>query len=78
VRAEVSPRVDGVLDDAAWLGAPLASGLRQREPAEGEAATEETEVRVVRPEPLRGISPATATGRGHREDRERDRVITRV
>jgi Domain of unknown function (DUF5916) len=40
-------RVDGVLDDAAWKAAPVASGFRQREPREGEPATEATEVRVV-------------------------------
>jgi hypothetical protein len=47
VRVEASPRLDGVLDDVAWRAAPAASGFRQREPAEGEPATEETEVRVV-------------------------------
>jgi hypothetical protein len=47
VRVSAAPRLDGILDDAAWQGAPPASGFRQREPREGDAATEETEVRVV-------------------------------
>jgi hypothetical protein len=40
-------RVDGALDEAAWGSAPVASGFRQREPREGEAASESTEVRVL-------------------------------
>jgi hypothetical protein len=47
VRAALPPHVDGVLDDAAWSAAPGASGFRQRDPREGEPATEATEVRVV-------------------------------
>jgi hypothetical protein len=47
VRVAAAVRVDGVLDDAAWTAAPVASGFRQREPREGEPATEATEVRVV-------------------------------
>jgi hypothetical protein len=40
-------RIDGVLDEPAWASAPKASGLRQREPQEGAAATEDTELRVL-------------------------------
>jgi hypothetical protein len=47
VRVAAAVRVDGVLDDAAWKAAPVASGFRQRDPREGEPATEATEVRVV-------------------------------
>jgi hypothetical protein len=47
VRVGQPPRLDGALDDAAWQTAPSAVGFRQREPREGEAASEETEVRVV-------------------------------
>jgi hypothetical protein len=47
VRVSAPPRVDGLLDDPAWLAAPVASGFRQRDPREGEPATEATEVRVV-------------------------------
>ena len=40
-------RVDGLLEEIAWRDAPMASGFRQREPFEGEPATEITEVRVL-------------------------------
>lgn len=40
-------RLDGRLDEPAWQAAPAATGFRQREPAEGEPATERTEVRVL-------------------------------
>jgi len=40
-------RVDGLLDEPAWSLAQPATGLRQREPNEGEPATEQTEVRVL-------------------------------
>ncbi len=39
--------LDGMLDEPFWARAPVATGLRQREPFEGLAATEVTEVRVV-------------------------------
>jgi hypothetical protein len=42
-----APRVDGVLDDAVWLQAAPAAGFVQREPREGETATEQTEVRFA-------------------------------
>ena len=48
--AQVAPGrivVDGRLDEAAWLTAPVASGFTQSEPHEGEPATERTEVRVL-------------------------------
>ncbi len=40
-------RVDGLLDEAAWSRAVAASGFRQREPREGQPATEPTEFRVL-------------------------------
>ena len=40
-------RLDGSLDEPAWRGAPVASDFRQREPLEGQAATEATEVRIL-------------------------------
>jgi uncharacterized protein DUF5916 len=40
-------RLDGRLDEAAWARAPAASRFRQREPHDGEAAREPTEVRVL-------------------------------
>lgn len=42
-----APVLDGRLDDAVWRSAPATSDLRQREPHEGGAATERTEVRVL-------------------------------
>ncbi len=40
-------RLDGALDEPAWQEADRVSGFRQREPLEGEPATEDTEVRVL-------------------------------
>ena len=40
-------RVDGRLDEPAWQAAEPLRGFRQREPLEGEPATEETEVRLL-------------------------------
>ena len=39
--------VDGRLDEAEWLAAPVADGFTQSEPRTGEPATERTEVRVL-------------------------------
>jgi hypothetical protein len=39
--------LDGVLDDAVWATAPAASDFRQRDPSEGEPATQRTEVRFA-------------------------------
>jgi len=48
VRAEPQgPRIDGKLDEPAWLDAPAMRGFTQRDPNEGEPATELTEARVV-------------------------------
>ncbi|MSR07474.1 MAG: hydrolase [Gemmatimonadetes bacterium] len=41
------PVIDGKLDDAAWKEAPPVTGFTQREPREGEAVSERTEVRVL-------------------------------
>lgn len=40
-------RIDGLLSERAWQRAEIATGLRQREPHEGEPATERTEIRVM-------------------------------
>jgi hypothetical protein len=40
-------RLDGLLDEPAWQDADRVNGFRQREPLEGEPATEDTEVRVL-------------------------------
>ena len=47
VRAESDVRLDGRLDEPAWLAAPAAGGFRQTEPAPGAAASFPTEVRVL-------------------------------
>ena len=63
--------VDGRLDEPAWSLAPLARGFRQREPREGQPASEDTEVRV--------LYDATNLYVGvHARDREPQRVIARI
>jgi hypothetical protein len=47
VRASGAVRVDGRLDDAAWSAATPATEFTQTDPAEGQPATERTEVRVL-------------------------------
>ncbi len=41
------PTVDGVLDDAAWAQATVVDTFTQIEPAEGQPASERTEVRMI-------------------------------
>jgi hypothetical protein len=40
-------RIDGRVDEAAWLAAPLANGFVQAEPDEGGPATHDTDVRML-------------------------------
>ena len=47
VRIATPPTIDGVPDDAVWLQAGTMSGFVQREPADGQPASERTEVRVL-------------------------------
>ena len=47
VRVGHAPRVDGTLNDPLWLQATPITDFRQREPYEGQPATESTEVRIV-------------------------------
>ncbi len=47
IRVDHSPRLDGTLDDPIWQQASPISDFRQREPYEGQPATERTEVRVL-------------------------------
>ena len=47
VRVTDAIRIDGRLDEAAWAGAPVATGFTQIDPHFGQPATEETEVRVL-------------------------------
>jgi hypothetical protein len=47
VRLDTPPVVDGFLDDDAWAGIEPITGFIQQDPAEGEPASERTEVRVA-------------------------------
>jgi cellulose/xylan binding protein with CBM9 domain len=47
VRIERAPRMDGTLGDPIWQQAIPITDFRQREPYEGQPATERTEVRVL-------------------------------
>ena len=47
VRADRAPKLDGTLDDPLWQSAKPISDFRQREPHEGQLATEKTEVRIL-------------------------------
>ncbi len=47
VRVERAPRLDGTLNDPLWQAAEPVRDFRQREPHEGQAPTETTEVRVL-------------------------------
>jgi len=47
VRVDRAPRLDGALDDPLWQSAKPITDFRQREPQEGEPATEKTEVRIL-------------------------------
>jgi len=47
-RAMVPPKIDGVLDDEAWLGDPLPTGTwLSYQPLRGDAGPERTEVRIT-------------------------------
>jgi hypothetical protein len=47
VRVERAPKLDGTLDDPLWAYAAPIGDFRQREPYEGQAPTEKTEVRIL-------------------------------
>jgi len=47
VRVDRPPRLDGTLDDSLWQQAASITDFRQREPHEGQPASERTEVRVL-------------------------------
>ncbi|MCC7178473.1 MAG: hypothetical protein IT177_08790 [Acidobacteria bacterium] len=47
VATSEAPRIDGVLDEAAWQAADVADTFVQQEPREGQPATDRTEVRVL-------------------------------
>jgi hypothetical protein len=47
VRIERAPKLDGTLSDPLWQSAKVVTDFRQREPSEGGAATEKTEVHIL-------------------------------
>jgi len=47
VRTGAPPVIDGVPSDATWQAAPVMGDFIQREPSDGQPATESTEVRVL-------------------------------
>jgi hypothetical protein len=63
--------VDGALDDAAWAGARAMGDFRQREPKEGEAATERTEFRVAYDDEALYVAVMAY-------DSEPDRIVARI
>ncbi|MBI3189641.1 MAG: carbohydrate binding family 9 domain-containing protein, partial [Ignavibacteriales bacterium] len=47
VRASTPPKIDGILSDDVWKSAEPATEFTQRDPLEGQPATEQTEIRVL-------------------------------
>ena len=47
VRVEHAPRLDGTLDDPVWQQAVPITNFRQREPYEGQPATERSDVKIL-------------------------------
>ena len=46
-RTSAAPVIDGRLEEPEWALAPIVSEFRQKEPVEGDAASEETRVRIL-------------------------------
>ncbi len=63
--------LDGLLDEPAWSMAEAATDFRQREPREGEPATEPTEVRVLHDNETLYVGVRAL-------DREPERIIARI
>ena len=47
VKTDHSPKIDGLLDDAVWQTATIATDFIQNFPKAGELATVKTEVRIL-------------------------------
>ena len=47
VRVATPPTLDGLLNEAVWRNAPVAGGFLQRDPNQGMAASEQTQVQVL-------------------------------
>ena len=65
------PRDRRTADEESWTRAEVAAGLRQREPDEGEPASEETEVRVLYTESALYLGVTL-------RDREPDEIVART
>ena len=51
-RVDRAPKMDGTLDDPLWQQATPITNFLQREPYEGQAPTEQTEVRILYTKPV--------------------------
>lgn len=47
IRLEEAPKIDGVLDEAVWKNAPIATNFVQNQPDPGKAPSQKTEVKVL-------------------------------
>ncbi|HSM06704.1 MAG TPA: DUF5916 domain-containing protein [Longimicrobiales bacterium] len=65
------PVVDGVLGDPVWSDAAAARGFRQREPSEGEPASDDTEIRILFDEDHLYVGILA-------RDAEPDRIVSRI
>ena len=70
-RVSSAPRIDGHLDDEAWRGATPATTFLQRDPDEGQPATERTELRIV-------YDNAAVYVGARLFDREPERIVRRL
>lgn len=71
VRAAQPPRIDGQLDDAVWTRAPRFEDFTQRDPDEGAAATERTEVQFAFDDEALYVAVTL-------HDAEPDRIVARL
>ena len=85
VRAEVPPRLDGVIDDEIWLRAPIHEGFTQNDPDNGEPSTQRTTFQVAYDDDalyIAGICydtrPDSITARLARRDEWRERDLFEI
>ncbi len=84
-RTSSAPNIDGRGDDAAWQAAPAFGAFRQRDPEEGQAASEATQVRVAYDDSalyvllvMRDREPEKIVRRLARRDTEADADLVRL
>ena len=85
VRAEVPPRLDGVIDDEIWLRAPVHEGFTQNDPDNGEPSTQRTTFQVAYDDDALYIAgmcydtrPDSITARLARRDEWRERDLLEI